>query len=421
MPKDTKVAPRRMFLIEPTFVLKVGHVSQCTFLFAQEARNLGFEVVIVVPECAPNGTLVETEFEFNRSLPNTYESFLVEGMRYRFFMQRFISVFFILLGKKAFAKARFFFDRLHWYLSYKLKSDRTWRELNAKYNFSNNDRFIFPNADYLTTISLTRFLNRMSQPMRPSLGLRFINVMENNSVPKILKVKELFKQLERSKRKGLKLTVAAETEGYRAFIGHFMTGTFICEYPQNKNFLSGKLLSKRKSVLTIGSLGSARPDKGFTKLRNLVARILAAKGQDVEILIQEGTFSWGYEYDLTLSELRGYPQVRFLPGYLTQKELEAAVNKCNVLIMPYDEGIYEYRGSAMLFEAADMNIPILVPSKTGLGEVVRKYGLGATFISETDIVAALNAVLEIDPGVLKGRFDEYNLARQRNFQRLILG
>ena len=257
--------------------------------------------------------------------------------------------------------------------------------------------------------------------MRPSLGLRFINVMENNSVPKILKVKELFKQLERSKRKGLKLTVAAETEGYRAFIGHFMTGTFICEYPQNKNFLSGKLLSKRKSVLTIGSLGSARPDKGFTKLRNLVARILAAKGQDVEILIQEGTFSWGYEYDLTLSELRGYPQVRFLPGYLTQKELEAAVNKCNVLIMPYDEGIYEYRGSAMLFEAADMNIPILVPSKTGLGEVVRKYGLGATFISETDIVAALNAVLEIDPGVLKGRFDEYNLARQRNFQRLILG
>jgi glycosyltransferase involved in cell wall biosynthesis len=421
MPRGRKLAQGRLFLIEPTFVLKVGHVSQCTFLFAQEAKNLGFEVVIVVPECAPYGTLVESEFEFNRSLPNTYESFLVEGLRYRFFMQRFASVFFILLGKKAFGKARFFIDRFHWYLSYKSKSDRTWKVLNSKYDFSSNDRFIFPNADHLTTASLIRFLNRMSQPIRPSLGLRFINVMENNAVPKLLKVKDLFKQLERSKRKGLRLSVTAETEGYRAFIGQFMTGTFVCEYPQNRNFLTGKLSSKPKNVLTIGSLGSARPDKGFTKLRGLVARILAAKGQDVEILIQEGTFSWGYEYDLTLSELRGYPQVRFLPGYLTQKELEAAVNKCNVLIMPYDEEIYEYRGSAMLFEAADMNIPILVPSKTGLGEVVRKYGLGATFTSEADIVAALNAVIEIDPRVLKRRFDEYNVARQKNFQRLILG
>jgi glycosyltransferase involved in cell wall biosynthesis len=421
MPRGRKLAQRRLFLIEPTFVLKVGHVSQCTLLFAQEAKNLGFEVVIVVPECAPYGTLVESEFEFNRSLPNTYESFLVEGLRYRFFMQRFASVFFILLGKKAFGKARFFIDRFHWYLSYKSKSDRTWKVLNSKYDFSSNDRFIFPNADHLTTASLIRFLNRMSQPIRPSLGLRFINVMENNAVPKLLKIKDLFKQLERSKRKGLRLSVTAETEGYRAFIGQFMTGTFVCEYPQNRNFLSGKLSSKPKNVLTIGSLGSARPDKGFTKLRGLVARILAAKGQDVEILIQEGTFSWGYEYDLTLSELRGYPQVRFLPGYLTQKELEAAVNKCNVLIMPYDEEIYEYRGSAMLFEAADMNIPILVPSKTGLGEVVRKYGLGATFTSEADIVAALNAVIEIDPRVLKRRFDEYNVARQKNFQRLILG
>jgi glycosyltransferase involved in cell wall biosynthesis len=421
MPSGTKVAQRRMFLIEPTFVLKVGHVSQCTYLFAQEARKLGFEVVIVVPECAPYGTLAETEFEFNRSLPNTYESFLVEGLRYRFFMQRFISLPFILLGKKFFTKARFFIDRLHWYLTYKSKSDRTWRELNFKYDFTSNDRVIFPNADHLTTASLIRFLNRMSQPMRPSLGLRFINVMENNAIPKILKVKELFKQLERSKRKGLRLSVAAETEGYRSFIGQFMTGTFVCEYPLNRNFLTGKVSSKLKNVLTIGSLGSARPDKGFAKLRGLIARLLAAKGQDVEILIQEGTFSWGYEYDLTLSELRGYSQVRFLPGYLTQKELEAAVNKCNVLIMPYDEEIYEYRGSAMLFEAADMNIPILVPSKTGLGEVVRKYGLGATFTSEADIVAALNAVIEIDPRVLKRRFDEYNVARQKNFQRLILG
>ena len=75
----------------------------------------------------------------------------------------------------------------------------------------------------------------------------------------------------------------------------------------------------------------------------------------------------------------------------------------------------------MLFEAADRNIPVIVPSRTGLGEVVRKYGIGTTFNSESDIIGSLDALLEIDSKTLKLRFETYNDQRRRNFRKLVEG
>jgi hypothetical protein len=91
---------RRLFLVEPTFVLKVGHVSQCTYIFAKQAKKLNFDVVIIVPENAPFGTPVEKDFELLRILPSTYDSFLVEGLKYRYKLRILVLVFSLILGKK---------------------------------------------------------------------------------------------------------------------------------------------------------------------------------------------------------------------------------------------------------------------------------------------------------------------------------
>jgi glycosyltransferase involved in cell wall biosynthesis len=326
-----------------------------------------------------------------------------------------------LLPKTKRERGKFFLERAHWYNHFSKSSMKTWKSLDEIYRFNDKDRFVLPNADHLTTKSLIRYFKAKKNNQCPSVGLRFINVMENNAVPRLIKPDNLFRFLEKSKNKGIKINVAAETEGYRAFIGQFVTGTFICEYPQDQMVKPRSSSSFSKKNFTVGSLGSARPDKGFTKLKGLVTRILAAHGSNVKVVIQEGLTSWNTEYDLTLSELRSYPQVTFLPGYLTQKEMQNAVNVCDILLMPYDEPTYEFRGSAMLFEAADLQIPILVPSRTGLGEVVRKYGIGATYTSESDLNRALEVVLKLDSKILAARFQEYNSQRKKNFKKLLIG
>lgn len=421
MTKKPEQGKRRLFLVEPTFVLKVGHVSQCTHLFAKQAKELNFDVVIIVPENAPFGTLVEKDFELVRILPNTYDSFLIEGLKYRYNLRILALIFSVVLGKKFRGKMIFLFDRLNWYIEYRRKSKKVWSAVDSEYLFRENDRFIFPNADHLTTRSLLRFLRRNFSEKLPSVGLRFINVMENNGIPKFQNSNSLFRFLQKNKSKGFQIDVTAETDGYRAHIGQFVTGVSICEYPQNLDISKKRMVRTKSKRLTLGSLGSARPDKGFGALGGLIPRLLAFKTKEIKILVQEATQSWGYDYDATLSALRNYSQIKFLPGYLTNEEMNKSIKECDVLLMPYDTGIYEFRGSAMLFEAADLGIPMLVPSKTGLGEVVRKFGLGATFTGEADVLMALNVILQMDPETLKNRFASYNLQRQKNFDKLILG
>jgi len=421
MTKNREEAKRRLFLVEPTFLLKVGHVSQCTYIFAKQAKKLNFDVVILVPENAPFGTHVEREFELVRILPNTYDSFLIGGLKYRYNLRILVLIFSVLLGKKLRRKAIFFIDRLNWYIEYRIKSNKTWAEVNSKYSFTEKDRFILPNADHLTTRSLLKYLRGSFTSKLPSVGLRFINVMENNGIPKFQNSNSLFRYIQRYKSNGISIDVTAETDGYRAHIGQFVTGVSICEYPQNLEISKKRIDTRKSKHLTLGSLGSARPDKGFSALSGLIPRLLAFKAREIEILVQEATQSWGYEYDATVSALKNYSQIKFLPGFLTHQEMNSAIKECDALLMPYDTGIYEFRGSAMLFEAADLGIPMLVPSKTGLGEVVRKYGLGSTFTGEADILMALNALLQIDSKTLKRRFASYNLQRQKNFEKLIAG
>lgn len=421
MMKKPEQGKRRLFLVEPTFVLKVGHVSQCTYLFAKQARELNFDVLIIVPENAPFGTPVEKDFELLRILPNTYDSFLIEGLKYRYNLRILVLIFSVILGKRLRRKMIFLFDRLNWYIEYRLKSKKVWSAVNSKYSFTEKDRVIFPNADHLTIKSLLKYLRNNSSENLPSVGLRFINVMENNGIPRLQNSSSLFSFLQRYKSKGFKIDVTAETDGYRAYIGQFVTGVSICEYPQNSEISKKQSNQTESRLLTLGSLGSARPDKGFDALAGLIPRLLAFRDKEIEILVQEATQSWGYEYETTLTSLRNYSQIKFLPGYLTHEEMNDSIKKCDVLLMPYDVDIYEFRGSAMLFEAADLEIPMIVPSKTGLGEVVRKYGLGATFNDEADVLLALKVLLQIDSKTLKNRFSSYNLQRQKNFEKLILG
>lgn len=415
------LSQRRLFIVEPTFVLKVGHVSECTRVFAHQAKVLGFEVTILVPENAPTGTPVESEFELIRILPNTYDSFLIEGLKYRYRFRFLILAFSLVFSKNLRRKFVFFFDRLNWYLEYQFKTTQTWHKLNSTYTFVEHDRFIFPNADLLTSKSLLKYLKSNFSKKLPSIGLRFINVMENNGIPKLQNANSLFKLLQKYQLKKFQITVTAETESYRAYIGQFVTAVGICEYPHNLKISLRRNRTKPKKSLVIGSLGSARPDKGFQTLGSLIPKLSASRDKDMSFLVQEATQSWGYEYDSTLAALRNYEQIEFLPGFLTLDEMHNSINACDVLLMPYDKSVYEFRGSAMLFEAADLGIPMLVPSGTGLGEVVRKYGIGATFTGEADILMALKILLRIDPKILRSRFATYNSQRQKNFEKLIIG
>ena len=410
----------RVFIIEPTLILRVGHVSQCTYLFAQGAEELNNEVTIVSPKNSPTGLKIDEFFQVSRSLPNTYETFLIEGLKFEYKFKRLLHLLTFPIGEKRRNRANFFIDRFFWFTIYFRKTTIELEQLFKLHEINSQDRIVFPNADLLTVKATLNILNKMGKHLSPSLGLRFINVMENNGIPRIISHDSLFRQIGKMKNRGWKIEISAETESYRTHIARFTPESFVCEYPHEMHLRKKTPISKSGKI-TVGSLGSARPDKGFTRLALFIPKILAAFGPKIRVTIQEGVMSWGYEYEKTLSELRSYKAVSILPGYLPSLEMKRAIENCDILFMPYDEGTYEYRGSAMLFEAADRNIPMIVPSRTGLGEVVRKYGIGATFSSEADLISAFNSILQTEPSVFRARFAEYNNQRVRSFRRLIEG
>jgi hypothetical protein len=400
----------------------VGHVSQCTYLFAKEGQSLGYEVIIFVPRSAPSNLKIDHEFRVSRTLPDTYESLLIEGVKFNYKLKLFVVVITKLFGRKYGSRLRSFVDRLAWFITYSRQCQTSFDQLQKIYHLTEFDRVVFPNADLLTVRAYLKFVTNGHLGAKPYLGLRFINVLENHRLPKLITSTILFKRISRSRRH-MNINVAAETASYRGHILQYVSDVFVCEYPHDKSVKTRRRNSTNKlnKNFVVGVLGSARPDKGFTSLATYIPKIIAAFGSRVKVITQEGLKSWDFTYDQTLAELRTYEQVTILPGYLNSDEIEKNIDSCDVLLMPYDTVVYEYRSSAMLFEAADRKIPMIVPTRSGLGEVVRKFGIGATFTTGADLIPALESVLKVSSKNMDARFESYNTQRSKDFKRLITG
>jgi glycosyltransferase involved in cell wall biosynthesis len=288
------------------------------------------------------------------------------------------------------------------------------RKLFELENIDSRDRLVLPNGDLLCSNSIIRIVKKLGKNNSPKIAIRFINVMENVGIPKLLSKKSTLKSLRALERKNFHIKITSETDNYRRFLAKYFSHTALCEYPTVPK--SKNLKISQKTV--IGVLGSARPDKGFNELERIIPILNSSNfGNDINFIVQSSTESWGKNYEHTLSLLRDFPSTKILPGYISDQEMQEIISSCTALLLPYDTNVYEFRGSAMLFDAADLNIPIIAPAGTGMGTTIRRFGIGATYSLIAEIPSAVNFVSLLSQEEIDKRFSIYNDFRSSTLRK----
>jgi glycosyltransferase involved in cell wall biosynthesis len=405
----------KVYIIEPTLILQAGHVKKCTEIFTVESLKLNKKTEVIVPFSAPDLFSRESSIKVTKMLPNAYQEILYKPelnppSRYKLL----VNVFFFYLTKKIKKKIIDFIIRLFWFIKSRKEMKRALDEMFSTNEMNAKDHLVFPNGDILCLLALLRMMKQIGNSNFPKISIRFINVMENAGVPKIYTSRILFIQLAKMQRKNFRISISAETENYRLHLAKYFSNTYITEYPYNPKPQG----TRKRNQINIGVLGSARPDKGFEQLAHVIPLVAASRiGNRTQFIIQGSTFSWGQKYDEVLHLLQQFSKVRLLPGYISDFEMKSTIASCNYLLLPYDSSTYQFRGSAMLFDAADLEIPIIAPTGTGMGSVIRRFGIGATYSEISEIPDAIQYLSKIKQKEFNARFRIYNDYRDSGIRK----
>jgi hypothetical protein len=264
-----------------------------------------------------------------------------------------------------------------------------------------NDTIFFPSADFIT---LNIFLKRWSDlepALRPRAVVRFINVFENVDVPLFYPKKRLFQKLSKyQKRNPSNLILAVETHNYGKYLESFGLETILLYYPTS--YLDPILPEPQTDIdkLTVVTLGSARPDKGFEKLAEIIPRCQSLDTRpNLSFVVQGPAKHWGFGSERAERILMRTRDVKILPGKLADQEIQSALSRASIQLLPYFRDVYEMRGSAMLFDGCDAGVPLVAPAGTGFSFEVNKYKLGLTF-SDFDNIPGL--LTKLTPDDLEG-------------------
>lgn len=148
----------------------------------------------------------------------------------------------------------------------------------------------------------------------------------------------LVKNLQRDSDK-----YACETQSYsRILASRFNVEVMQVPYPPIDIYhTKAKRISEGA---TFYSPGSARKDKGFEELPQIINSILD-KVEDAVFYIQVADSPWA-AYQKTLIDLKAISQVHLLPAHISKEEMSSFIGGCDVLLLPYAPEEFSIRGSS---------------------------------------------------------------------------
>ena len=259
-----------------------------------------------------------------------------------------------------------------------------------EFDISESDTLIYPSIDYYSLLGLLNRLETLPPSRCPNLRFRFIGVMENASrLPdpqKALKVLE--ERLAFHITRVGRTSISAETPRLARILEKRL-GSKVHTTPYIVFDLDALPLLD-KEPFTVLSGGSARPDKGFFRLSNIIDMVndQMSPGK-VRFIVQNLP-------DHEISQFRDYfrtlaakPNVEILPGSIPYANILDAFGRCDVTILPYDPDIYRFRGSAMLMESIVLHRPAICQARTAFAEQCRLYSAGTICESDQDFADAV--------------------------------
>ena len=87
----------RTYIIEPSLILRTGHIKKCTELFTLESLKINKNTIVVVPIGAPEIFSKNSKIAVKKILPNSYEQILYDQKLYSNSLSLFMKVLFFYL------------------------------------------------------------------------------------------------------------------------------------------------------------------------------------------------------------------------------------------------------------------------------------------------------------------------------------
>lgn len=163
--------------------------------------------------------------------------------------------------------------------------------------------------------------------------------------------------------------------------------------------------SSSPKKMTLGFLGSARKNKGFSDIPFIANSI---RHLDIGFQVQEANFAWDGYLDTLTELLRLGDRINFLPGAASNGELNQALSKCSVLVLPYELDSYRFAGSGIMYQAANLGIPIFCTDGVGFDWDVKNFLIGSTFRTLDELQSL---IINFDSSSYARSIVKYNQAR----------
>ncbi|WP_375464024.1 glycosyltransferase [uncultured Methylobacterium sp.] len=381
---------KRIFIVDPACVLPFGHAITALNHFREYCKDFYDEVICIASLKLDQEISASNNFErrfhylYNESIP----------IMSRFSFEKYICS--LPFYKKDAADP--------------FESISTSDAANIIYDYSigRGDTIFFPGADYYGLYGFISAVIDIEVSRRPRILIRFIGVLEGASPFKNDALSHILKMINKAVKQGVDIRLSAETPIYSNYISqHTEIFTYVTPYPET----SRQLPIHEKEYFTILCAGSARIDKGFNHLFDIMKSIINANSRKkFRLVTQTLPYAGNEQWDSYTSQLYALKGVELLEPVISDSKMRSLYHQCDIVLLPYAVDVYKYRGSAVMMEAASIGRLCVTLSGSAFAQQVNYYNLGDVVDSISEIPRAVLSLADYDATTMANRIVQ---ARQR--------
>lgn len=271
-----------------------------------------------------------------------------------------------------------------------------------KYGPNRNDAIIFPSVDYYGAIGTFTALENIAPSDAPAVYLRFIGVMENATSTGAPGLPLLLRQIEKLTLAGYAIHLCAETPRYADYLAREIgTPVTVVPYPPHGNADRSRSASmvgrdgtdkeeKPSRPFIVTCPGSSRLDKGYLSLGEIFSKTRALDTDlQIRFVTQGLPIHEALNHSRYTNQLYAIPGVHLLPSVLSEQQINDTYERTDLVLLPYDRSIYQYRGSAVFMECLARNVPVVALAGPAFCEQISYYGAGVVVNNIDEMVAEI--------------------------------
>lgn len=258
------------------------------------------------------------------------------------------------------------------------------------------DTLCYPSIDFYSLLALVEAIEELREAGSPKLLIRLIGVMETASSAQYAKpLSVALALINRLCEAGLPVRLAAETPRYAEYLAMQLERPVAVAANIE---LREQVPLPQGNHFTVICPGSARYDKGFLNLADLFSQV---RQRDPEMRIRFRTQVLP-DRDLKnqidyLIRLYAIPGTTILPAQLPAEDLVTMYENADLVLLPYAQDVYEFRGSAVLIEAMLSGRHCLALDGPAFVDQMRYFGAGTACSGISDMADKIIACSKESP------------------------